>query len=31
VDAPRDPRLADLLETIDNGCWVPAAPWQLKV
>jgi crotonobetainyl-CoA:carnitine CoA-transferase CaiB-like acyl-CoA transferase len=30
ADAPRDPLLVDLLESIDDACWVPAAPWQLK-
>lgn len=25
-----DPRVASLLERVNNACWVPAAPWQFK-
>ena len=30
ADLPRDPRVASLLERVEDACWVPAAPWQLK-
>ncbi len=28
---PHDPRVASLLERVNNACWVPAAPWRFKI
>jgi crotonobetainyl-CoA:carnitine CoA-transferase CaiB-like acyl-CoA transferase len=30
VGLPRDPRVADVLERVNDACWVPAAPWRFR-
>ena len=30
ADLPRDPRIVGLLESVEDACWVPAAPWQFQ-